>query len=47
MALRPIEVHDNGDGFNAKYELSYDVDGIKFTENTEVKIRVGIFKKNR
>lgn len=47
MALRPVEVHDEEDGYSAKYELSYEVEGTKFEEIVSVKVKIGNFENDK
>lgn len=47
LALKPVKVNDEEDGFTTRYELSYDVEGTSFTEHAEVKVSVGENKEKK
>ena len=47
LALRPIEINEQEDGLGAKYELSYEVEGVKFEELAAVKVKFGNYSADQ
>jgi len=45
--LRPVDVNDNDNSFNIKYELKDEVDGVEFNEEVEVKVIIGTKDNDR
>lgn len=39
--MRAVEINEENDTFNVKYENSFNVDGQEFTENMDIAIKFG------
>ena len=47
FALRAVEINEENDTFNVKYENSFNVDGQDFTENMDIAIKFGKSKDEK